>query len=393
MRDAVALLMSVGAAGVIGFGGPGAAVPDGASPHVTPARAGDLVYVSGIIGDLPGTADFPEGIAAQTRQAMENLGAALRERGVDLSRVVSANVFLTDTRNFAGMNEVYRTYFAEDPPTRATVQADLPVPGALIQISVVAAQPGVARRVITPAGMQRPGLPYSWGILAGNTLFIAGATSRNPQTYEPVDGDMETQTRQVMQNIGAVLESADMGHENIVSCKAFLADAREFQSMSRTYMTFFERDLPARAATRAGLMNPRFRSEIQCIAVDDSTRQVVSATGPPRRGSALSPAIRVGDRLYLAGMLGRGPDGYAPGDVVAQTRQALENLRGALQAADMDLDDVVEVTIWLTDIRFGRRVNEVYQEVMAGSNAAVTIVGSGLMTTSGLIEIMMTAER
>ena len=388
MRDSVVLLMSAGAAGLIGFGAPG-------SPDVAPepAQASSLIYVSGITGNLPGTADFPEGIAAQTRQALENLDAALREKGADLSRVASANVFLTDTRNFAGMNEVYRGYFAEDPPTRATVQADLPDPGALIQISVVAIEPGVAKRVITPGDMQRPGLPYSWGIHAGNTLFIAGATSRNPQTYQPVTGDMETQTRQVMQNIGAVLESAGMDYEDIVSCKAFLGDAREFQPMSRTYTTFFEKDPPARAATRAGLMNPVFRSEIQCIAVDDPTRHVVSATGPPRPGSALSPAIQVGDRLYLAGMLGRGPDGYAPGDVVAQARQALENLRAALNAADMDFENVVEVTIWVTDIRFVRRVKEVYEEVMAGSQAAVTTVGSGLMSTSGLIEIMMTAER
>ena len=390
MRNSVALFMSVGAAGLIGLASPGARVPD---MTATPAQASGLVYVSGITGHLPGTTDFPEGIAAQTRQALENLDAALREKGADLSRVASTNVFLTDTRSFAGMNEVYRSFFAEDPPTRATVQADLPDQGALIQISVVAVEPGVAKRVVTPGGMQRPGLPYSWGIHAGNTLFIAGATSRNPESYEPVAGDMETQTRQVMQNIGAVLESAGMGYEDIVSCKAFLDDAREFQAMSRTYTTFFEKDPPARAATRAGLMNPIFRSEIQCVAVDDPTRQVVSATGPPRPGSALSPAIQVGDRLYLAGMLGRGPDGYAPGDVVAQTRQALENLRAALNAADLDLENVVEVTIWVTDIRFVGRVHEVYEEVMAGSRAAVTTVGSGLMSTSGLIEIMMTAER
>lgn len=388
MRDSVVMLMSVGAAGLIGLGAPGPS-----DVAFAPPRASGLIYVSGITGKLPGTADFPEGIEAQTRQALENLDAALRAKGADLSRVASANVFLTDTRNFAAMNEVYRGYFAVDPPTRATVQADLPDPGALIQISVVAIDPSVAKRVVTPGGMQRPGLPYSWGVQAGNTLFIAGATSRDPQTYQPIAGDMESQTRQVMQNIGSVLQAAGMGYEDIVSCKAFLDDAREFQAMSRTYTTFFEKDPPARAATRAGLMNPAFRSEIQCVAVDDPARKVVSATGPPRPGSALSPAIQVGDRLYLAGMLGRGPDGYAPGDIAAQTRQTLENLRAALRAADMDLENVVEVTIWVTDIRLVRRVNEVYEEVMAGSQAAVTTVGSGLMSTSGLIEIMMTAER
>ena len=93
MRNSVALFMSVGAAGLIGLASPGARVPD---MTATPAQASGLVYVSGITGHLPGTTDFPEGIAAQTRQALENLDAALREKGADLSRVASTNVFLTD---------------------------------------------------------------------------------------------------------------------------------------------------------------------------------------------------------------------------------------------------------------------------------------------------------
>ncbi len=87
-------------------------------------RAGDFVYVSGVVGNAPGSSDLREGIDAQVHQAIQNVRTALRAEGLDLSDVVSSNVYLSDTRNFQAMNEVYRTYFSDDPPTRATVEAD-----------------------------------------------------------------------------------------------------------------------------------------------------------------------------------------------------------------------------------------------------------------------------
>ncbi|MGH9336204.1 MAG: RidA family protein, partial [Vicinamibacteria bacterium] len=85
--------------------------------------SGDFLHLAGAIGNKPGTLEVPEGIAAQMRQAMENLDAVLKAAGMDFSRVVSVNVYLSDVRHFAGMNEVYKTYFPLDPPVRATVEA------------------------------------------------------------------------------------------------------------------------------------------------------------------------------------------------------------------------------------------------------------------------------
>lgn len=355
------------------------------------SSAGEFVYVSGVVGRRPGSQELPDGIEAQVRQALENVRAALRSEGLDLSHVVSSNVFLSDARNFQAMNEVYRTHFPNDPPTRATVEADLPVPGALVQLTMVAARPEVSRRVITPGGMQRPELPYSWGILAGNTLFIAGATSRNPTTYQPEGGDVASQTRRVMQNIGNVLDAADMDYGDVVGCKVFLSDARDFRAMSEVYSSFFPAPRPARATVRARLMNPTFRTEVQCVAVNDPSRQAVVAGGGASPTGPFSPAIQVGGRLFLAGMLGRGPDGYAPGDARAQTRQALENILETLEAAGLSFDDVVDVAVWVTDIRTARAVERIVRETVP--DRPVTVVGSGLMSTAGLVEIMMTAER
>lgn len=378
-------------AGVLAIGGIRAAGEPVAALAGELTRAGDFVYVSGVVGNAPGSSDLREGIGAQVHQAIQNVRTALRAEGLDLSDVVSSNVYLSDTRNFQAMNEVYRTYFSDDPPTRATVEADLPDPGALVQLTMIAARPEIGRRVITPSAMQRPGLPYSWGVLAGHTLFIAGATSRNPSTYEPVTGDVATQTRRVMQNIGNVLEAAGMEYGDVVGCKVFLADGRDFRAMNQAYSSFLPTPRPVRATVRARLMNSVFNVEVQCFAVKDPDNPRAVPGGGPGSTGALSPALQVGDRLFLSGMLGRGPDGYAPGNFEAQTRQTLENISGALQSGGMTFDNVVDVAVWVTDIRQANRVGRIVREALP--DRPVTIVGSGLMSTAGLVEIQMTAER
>jgi len=359
---------------------------------VVDQTSGDLVYIAGTDGRQPGAETVTGDITQQVRQTFENLKNKLKLEGIDLSHVVSVNVYLSDVRNYGPMNEVYRSFFTSDPPVRATVQADLPAHGALVQISLVAVRYGVNHKIIKPSELQSPALPYSWGVLVGDTLFISGATSRDPKTYQPKLLDMAGQTRQVLDNIGSVLKSAGMSYGDVVACKVFLDDARAFQEMNGAYRSFFPADPPARATVRSRLMNPAFLSEIQCTAVKDSSRRVVIPEGATRSSSPLSPGIQVGNRLYLSGMTGRGPDGYAPGNVEEQTRQSLENLQATLRAAGMDLTNVQEVLIYVTDIRDAEKVLNVYRESVGNKSIPLTVVGTPLMSPVALVEIMMTAS-
>lgn len=352
--------------------------------------AGDLLYLSGQIGNDPGTLNVPPGIEAQVHQTMDNLGAVLKAAGMDFSRVVSTNVYLADARDFAKMNAIYKTYFEDGPPIRATVQADIAIPDARVEISMIAARPNVERKVIRPSGLRSPALPYSWGIQVGDTLFIAGATARNPETYQPSGGDITAQTQRVLQNVGLVLDQAGMGYEDIVNCRVFLDDARHFQSMNEVYRSFFKVAPPTRATVRAKLMNPAFLSEIQCSAVRDASKRVVSSSAST---SPISPAILASGRLFTSGMVGRGASGYAKGDIKAQTRQTLSNLKAALAQAEMDFDDVVNVMVYVSDIRHFQAMNEVYRELMPSPPPARATVGVQLMTPDALVEIMMTAVK
>ena len=151
-------------------------------------------------------------IEEQTIAVLERLGDDLKERQLGYADVVVSNVFLKDTRDFQAMNTIYRTYFDEDAPTRATLEVDLLDPKALIQVSAVATNG--PKEIITPAGLKSPELPYSWGIMVDNTLFISGATSRSPETFQPVPGDVGIQTKRILGNIGLVLDEAGMEFSN-----------------------------------------------------------------------------------------------------------------------------------------------------------------------------------
>lgn len=360
----------------------------GAFSSVLPGQ--EFVYVSSVTGvERDGRA--LRSIEDQTTRALDRVGEMLRERGLGYGDVVAANVFLKDARHFPAMNEIYRRYFATNPPTRATVQADLPDPGALIQISVVATS--AAKQVINPRRMRTPALPYSWGIKVGNALFIAGATARDPETYQPIGGDVGAQTRRIFGNIGLVLEEAGMGYGDLTSCRVFLDDARRFGEMNRAYAEFvLAEDPPARATVRASLMNPAFEVEIQCVAERSHGRWVVIGEGRQRSRSPFSPAISTGDRLYLAGMVGSGQGGVPP-DVQAQTTNTLANVRATLAAAGMDWTHVTDAWVYLTDIRQLAEVRRVMAEVLPEGMPPATIIGTPLMGSRLLVEIQMTAQR
>ena len=353
-------------------------------PAPTAAQTPELVFLSNLTGTSRDGAPLST-VEEQTAATLDALGEQLRARGLGYDDVVAMNVFLRDTRHFQAMNRVYRGYFATDPPTRATVRADLPDRDALVQISAVATPDET--EVIVPSGLQSPALPYSWGIRAGDVLFVAGATSRDPDTYQPVGGDVQTQTRRVFGNIGLILEEAGMDYGDLVSCKVFLDDVRLWGDMNVAYREFVTADdPPARAAVRGGLMNPAFLVEIQCVAEQSDERRVVLREGQRRGRSPLSPAIATGERVWLAGMLARGEDARA------EARNTLASLGGTLEAAGLGFGDVEDVWVYLTDVRDAEAVMEVLAEVMPDGVPPVTLAGLPLVGRLG-VEIQMTAAR
>ena len=102
------------------------------------AAADDLLFISGSAGAKDGSLAGDD-IESQARQAMENLGAVLKAAGSDWSKVVKLNCFLTHAqRDFQVWNTVFKEYFPKDPPARTTVGAAIALPGALIEVDLIA---------------------------------------------------------------------------------------------------------------------------------------------------------------------------------------------------------------------------------------------------------------
>ena len=100
-----------------------------------------LVFLSGQLPIDPATGAFPEGgIQVQTRQSLRNVQAILAAAGLSLAHVVKTTVFLSDMDDFAAMNEVYATFFAEPFPARSAVAVKALPKGALVEIECIAAK-------------------------------------------------------------------------------------------------------------------------------------------------------------------------------------------------------------------------------------------------------------
>ncbi len=115
--------------------------PAAIGPYAQAVEKNGLIFTSGQLPIDPATGAFPEGIAAQTAQSLNNVKAILAAAGVSMDAVLKTTVFLRDMNDFAAMNEVYATFFSEGRfPARSAIQAARLPKDALVEIEVVAAK-------------------------------------------------------------------------------------------------------------------------------------------------------------------------------------------------------------------------------------------------------------
>jgi len=107
-------------------------------PFSTAVRVGNMLYLSGQIGTVPGSGLVPGGVGPETRQTLENIKATLEYAGSSMERVVKCTVFLLDIADYAAMNEVYASYFSQDPPARSTVAGSGLALNAQVEIECMA---------------------------------------------------------------------------------------------------------------------------------------------------------------------------------------------------------------------------------------------------------------
>jgi 2-iminobutanoate/2-iminopropanoate deaminase len=111
------------------------------------------------------------------------------------------------------------------------------------------------------------GGPYSQAIRAGDLIFTAGQLGIVPGTKNLAGPDIESQTRQALENIKATLEAAGSCLDNVIKCTVFLADIEDFSRMNSVYAEYFAQTPPARSAMQVAALGLGARVEIEAVAI------------------------------------------------------------------------------------------------------------------------------
>src|SRR2546423_5778914 len=113
--------------------------------------------------------------------------------------------------------------------------------------------------------------PYSQAIRIGNCVFCSGQIPLDPKTGEIVPGDVNAQTKRVMENIAAVLRAEGLNFESIIKTTIFLTNLADFQTVNELYGSYFKFDPPARSTVQVAALPKGANVEIEVIAAANPT--------------------------------------------------------------------------------------------------------------------------
>jgi enamine deaminase RidA (YjgF/YER057c/UK114 family) len=218
-------------------------------------------------------------IKLQTRYILEDLKKTFEAAGSSLAHVVKAQVFLTDLKDFAAFDEVWKEYFAVPPPRTTVGTPGLLVKDTLIEIDLIGYVPrdGVSHRVVTSSG-PKPLANYSEAILVADYVFAAGQlptdfktgidpSAKRHEAFPFYGSDIKLQTRFVLDNLKRTFEAAGSSLEQVVKAQVFLTDLAHFAGFDEIWREFFPVPPPRTTVGTSGLLIKDALIEIDLIGV------------------------------------------------------------------------------------------------------------------------------
>lgn len=122
------------------------------------------------------------------------------------------------------------------------------------------------KKIVETSNAPKPVGPYSQAVICGNLLFASGQIALDPRTNEIVDANIQKQTKQVLENIGAVLIAAGSNIQNVLKTTVFLTNINDFTAMNEIYQSYFSTNSPARSTVEVNRLPKNVLVEIECIA-------------------------------------------------------------------------------------------------------------------------------
>ncbi|MEC6797112.1 RidA family protein [Photobacterium sp. S4TG1] len=195
-------------------------------------------------------------IKAQVKQCLNNIKTILHSIDHVLDDVVKTTIYIKNVKDVYIINNVCNTFFGDYIPARTfVVVEDLPV-GALLQVDTVVSHgdgtppqlPEDSRLLVIEASnsVNAPAVPYSHTVAFSHYNHISGQLPLDPKTLTVVDGYIQAQTKQCLNNIKAIIESVDHVMDDIVKVNIQLKNIQDIDLVDEIYTSFFEEALPAR---------------------------------------------------------------------------------------------------------------------------------------------------
>lgn len=351
-RNAIAAILTLSFAAALAAADKKVIFPPGANvagPYSPGILAGGFLYVSGQGAKGP-DGKFPDTVAAQVRQCLDNVKSIVEAAGLSMRQLVYAQVYVPEPWKFPDIDAAWREYFGKNSPARAVLGVARLPEDTPVEINAIAAAGDSAPREIRLARDESGNAPPD-GVLARGLLYFSGSPAANP--------------KDALEHMGAILRASGMDFRNVVFVNPYMTGAIGYGEMNRAYAPYFEfGNTPARATIEVSKLPDGAAIEFTGVAVQDlSQRRAVRPKNMPPSATA-SPCVFAGDIFFCSAKNAfiPGPNsGVYASTVEEQVRMSFRNLLDGLEEAGLTLDNVVAANVYLDDIADFPKMNGVYK--------------------------------
>ena len=345
----------------------------------------------------------------QAKQCLLNIQAIVESIDHVMDDVVKMTVYVKDISDVEAIDEVYKTFFKSELPTRTMVAvAALPMDEALVQIdALISNGEGTApQKPLELVKVTRNTEHAPINSLASQTVAfshynnLSAQLPIDPKSGKLVTGAIKEQTEQCLINIKTILESIDHVIEDVVKTTIYLKDISDVNVVNEVFEKFFPNYVPARTVVNASAlpMNALVQIDVAVSHGDgtppqlpEDTRFLIIEANNTENAPKVSYSQTVAYSHYnhISGQLPLDPKTNAliSGGVQEQVRQCLENVKAILESIDHNMDDVVKINIQLKNIQDMEAVNEVYTTFFKGDLPARTTIGVAAIPMDALVQL------
>ncbi|WP_427873685.1 RidA family protein [Flavobacterium sp. MMS24-S5] len=348
------------------------------------------------------------GIKEQAKQCLTNIQAIVESIGHVMDDAVKLTVFLKNISDVEAVDEVYKTFFKSNLPTRTTVAVEaLPLDGALIQIDTLISngegttpQKALDLVKVTRNAENAPKSIHAHNVSFSHYSNISAQLPINPQSGKIVGGGVKEQTEQCLENIKAILESIGHVMNDVVKTTVFLKDISDAEVVNEVLAKFFPNYVPARTIINARALPIDALVQID-VAVshgdgtppqlpEDARFLVIEANNTENAPKVpYSHTVAYSHYNHIAGQLPLVPENnqIVGSGIKEQATQCLNNIKAIVESIDHKMDDIVKINIQLKNIEDLDAVNEIYTSFFSGDLPARTVIGVSAIPKDALVQI------